>query len=48
MLYGNRVVSAKCRNGVSVKRALLTEKRRAAYESKINQLKILFPVDISL
>ena len=31
-----------------IKRALLTEKRRAAYESKINQLKILFPVDISL
>ena len=31
-----------------IKHALLTEKRRAAYESKINQLKILFPVDMSL
>lgn len=29
-----------------IKDALLQEKRRAAYESKINQLKILFPVDI--
>ena len=28
-----------------IKDALLQEKRRAAYESKINQLKILFPVD---
>ena len=26
--------------------ALLLEKRRAAYESKINQLKIMYPVDI--
>ena len=29
-----------------IKNALLQEKQRAAYESKINQLKILFPVDI--
>ena len=29
-----------------IKDALLQEKRHAAYESKINQLKILFPVDI--
>ena len=28
-----------------IKNALLQEKQRAAYESKINQLKILFPVD---
>ena len=28
--------------------ALLNEKRRKAYDSKINQLKILYPVDISL
>ena len=31
-----------------IKHALLTEKRRAAYESKINQFKILYPVDLSL
>ncbi len=31
-----------------IKYTLLTEKRRAAYESKINQLKILYPVDLSL
>ena len=31
-----------------IKHALLTEKRRAAYESKINQLKILFPVDMTI
>ena len=30
-----------------IKRALLTEKRRKAYESKINQLKILYPVDLA-
>ena len=30
-----------------IKDALLQEKRRAAYESKINQLRILFPVDIN-
>ncbi len=30
-----------------IKNALLAEKQRAAYESKINQLKILFPVDIN-
>ena len=30
-----------------IKDALLQEKRHAAYESKINQLKILFPVDIN-
>ncbi len=29
-----------------IKEALLAEKRRAAYESKINQLKILYPVDM--
>ncbi len=29
-----------------IKNALLLEKRRAAYESKINQLKIMYPVDI--
>ncbi len=29
-----------------IKDALLQEKRHAAYESKINQLKILFPVDM--
>ncbi len=29
-----------------IKDALLQEKRRAAYESKINQLKILYPVDL--
>ena len=29
-----------------IKDALLQEKRHAAYESKINQLKILFPVDL--
>ena len=29
-----------------IKDALLQEKRHAAYDSKINQLKILFPVDI--
>jgi len=29
-----------------IKEALLQEKRRAAYESKINQLKILYPVDM--
>lgn len=31
-----------------IKDALLQEKRRAAYESKINQLKILFPVDVTI
>lgn len=31
-----------------IKGALLNEKRRKAYDSKINQLKILYPVDISL
>ena len=30
-----------------IKQALLTEKRRSAYESKINQLKILYPVDMA-
>jgi len=29
-----------------LKEALLDEKRRAAYESKINQLKIMYPVDL--
>ncbi len=29
-----------------IKGALLSEKRRKAYESKINQLKIMYPVDI--
>jgi peptidyl-prolyl cis-trans isomerase C len=29
-----------------IKEAMLSEKRRAAYEKKINQLKILYPVDI--
>ena len=29
-----------------IKAALLNEKRRKAYESKINQLKILYPVDM--
>ncbi len=29
-----------------LKNALLTEKRRKAYETKINQLKIMYPVDI--
>jgi peptidyl-prolyl cis-trans isomerase C len=28
-----------------IKEALLSEKRRKAYESKVNQLKILYPVD---
>ena len=28
-----------------IKEALLSEKKRAAYESKLNQLKILYPVD---
>ena len=31
-----------------IKEGLLGEKRRTAYESRINQLKILYPVDISL
>ena len=31
-----------------IKEALLTEKRRAAYDSKINQLKILYPVDMMI
>jgi peptidyl-prolyl cis-trans isomerase C len=31
-----------------IKEGLLGEKRRKAYESKINQLKILYPVDMSL
>ena len=31
-----------------IKEALLAEKRRAAYESKINQLKILYPVDMMI
>lgn len=31
-----------------IKSALLSEKQRAAYESKINQLKILYPVDMSI
>ena len=31
-----------------IKEALLSEKRRAAYESKINQLKILYPVDMTI
>ena len=31
-----------------IKDALLQEKRRSAYESKINQLKILYPVDFTI
>lgn len=31
-----------------IKEALLAEKRRSAYESKINQLKILYPVDMMI
>lgn len=31
-----------------IKELLLSEKQRAAYESKINQLKILYPVDMSI
>lgn len=31
-----------------IKNALLQEKQRAAYESKINQLKILYPVDMNI
>ena len=31
-----------------IKDALLQEKRHAAYESKINQLKILYPVDLTV
>ena len=31
-----------------IKEALLSEKRRAAYESRINQLKILYPVDMMI
>lgn len=31
-----------------IKRALLMEKQRSAYESKINQLKILYPVDYTI
>ena len=31
-----------------IKEALLQEKRRSAYESKINQLKILYPVDLNV
>ena len=31
-----------------IKEALLQEKRRAAYDSKINQLKILYPVDMMI
>ncbi len=31
-----------------IKEALLAEKRRKAYESKVNQLKILYPVDKAL
>jgi len=31
-----------------IKNALLQEKQRAAYESKINQLKILYPVDFTI
>ena len=31
-----------------IKNALLQEKQRAAYESKINQLKILYPVDMTI
>ena len=30
-----------------IKAALLGEKRRKAYESKINQLKIMYPVDMA-
>ena len=30
-----------------IKEALLSEKRHAAYTSKINQLKILYPVDMT-
>ena len=30
-----------------LKAALLSEKQRAAYESKINQLKIMYPVDMT-
>ena len=31
-----------------IKQALLSEKKRAAYESRINQLKILYPVDMMI
>ena len=31
-----------------IKDGLLGEKRRAAYDSKINQLKILYPVDMTI
>ena len=30
-----------------IKAGLLNEKRRKAYESKINQLKIMYPVDLA-
>jgi peptidyl-prolyl cis-trans isomerase C len=31
-----------------IKNALLNEKQKSAYESKINQLKILYPVDMNI
>ena len=31
-----------------IKQALLMEKQRAAYDSKVNQLKILYPVDMMI
>lgn len=31
-----------------IKEALLAEKRRSAYDSRINQLKILYPVDLTI
>ena len=31
-----------------IKNALLGEKKRNAYQSKINQLKILYPVDMTI
>lgn len=34
--------------GEDIKELLLTEKKRAAYDSKINQLKILYPVDMTI
>ena len=34
--------------GADIKELLLTEKKRAAYDSKINQLKILYPVDLTI
>ena len=56
--FGYHLIKLNAKNAASempfaeikedIKEALTVEKRKAAYESKINQLKILYPVDMMI